>query len=183
MRSRVIPGSSPTIERRLLVIRLNSVLFPTLGRPTIATSGSAPAPSVAGTTDLRYVGKTHLQPPGKIRAYIHRIGISTRVPACTFDSCPDPWPGRGPDRPNPSAQIDPFRNLGGWLRSRCLPSDARQTEKLHSPRPTASLRHAPAWQWSRRPPRPNPAATVQTPRLQRGPPGRPAASPADPGSS
>src|SRR5579863_2775242 len=43
MRSRVMPGSSPTIERRLRVSRLNSVDFPTFGRPTIATSGSAPA--------------------------------------------------------------------------------------------------------------------------------------------
>src|ERR1700678_2338710 len=57
MRSRVIPGSSPTIDRRLAVSRLNSVLLPTLGRPTIATSGSFAAPAFAGTTDLRYVGK------------------------------------------------------------------------------------------------------------------------------
>src|SRR5579863_6186623 len=57
MRSRVIPGSSPTIDRRLAVNRLNSVLLPTLGRPTIATSGSFAAPAFTGTTDLRYVGK------------------------------------------------------------------------------------------------------------------------------
>ncbi len=57
MRSRVIPGSSPTIDRRLPVSRLKSVLLPTLGRPTMATRGSAAAPALAGTTDLRYVGK------------------------------------------------------------------------------------------------------------------------------
>src|ERR1039458_1219365 len=61
MRSRVIPGSSPTIERRLPVIRLNRVLLPTFGRPTIATNGSFAAPNFTGTTDLRYVGKTCLQ--------------------------------------------------------------------------------------------------------------------------
>src|SRR5690348_15681792 len=40
MRSRVMPGSSPTIARRSPVIRLKSVDFPTLGRPTITTVGS-----------------------------------------------------------------------------------------------------------------------------------------------
>src|ERR1700733_1308117 len=34
-----MPGSSPTIERRELVRRLNRVDLPTLGRPTIATTG------------------------------------------------------------------------------------------------------------------------------------------------
>src|ERR1035438_9098778 len=61
MRSRVMPGSSPTMERRLCVSRLNKVDLPTLGRPTMATSGSASAPAFLGTTDLRYVGKTCLQ--------------------------------------------------------------------------------------------------------------------------
>src|ERR1039458_4426106 len=61
MRSRVMPGSSPTMERRLCVSRLNRVDLPTLGRPTMATSGSASAPAFLGTTDLRYVGKTCLQ--------------------------------------------------------------------------------------------------------------------------
>src|SRR5664279_864712 len=109
MRSRVMPGSSPTIERRLLVIRLNSVLFPTLGRPTMATSGSAPAPADAGTTDLRYVGKTHLQPPDKIRAYIHRIGIFTRAPGCRYDSCPGFSPHKEPGRRNPTRLFENFR--------------------------------------------------------------------------
>src|SRR5437868_7381673 len=40
MRSRVMPGSSPTIDRRSPIRRLNKVDLPTLGRPTIATSGS-----------------------------------------------------------------------------------------------------------------------------------------------
>src|SRR6266481_837022 len=40
MRSRVIPGSSVTIERREPVSRLKIVDLPTLGRPTITTEGS-----------------------------------------------------------------------------------------------------------------------------------------------
>src|SRR5665213_321218 len=60
MRSRVMPGSSPTMERRLCVRRLNSVDLPTLGRPTMATRGSPSEPGLLGTTDLRYVGKLRL---------------------------------------------------------------------------------------------------------------------------
>src|SRR5690242_10033220 len=41
MRSRVMPGSSPTMARRCPVIRLKRVDFPTLGRPTITTVGMA----------------------------------------------------------------------------------------------------------------------------------------------
>src|ERR1700735_4262400 len=40
MRSRVMPGSSPTIERRCPIIALNKVDLPTFGRPTITTDGS-----------------------------------------------------------------------------------------------------------------------------------------------
>ena len=40
MRSRVMPGSSPTMERRLPVRRLKSVDLPTLGRPQMAKTGS-----------------------------------------------------------------------------------------------------------------------------------------------
>src|ERR1700676_3289141 len=40
MRSRVIPGSLVTIERRVPVSRLKIVDLPTLGRPTITTEGS-----------------------------------------------------------------------------------------------------------------------------------------------
>ncbi len=40
MRSRVMPGSSVTIERRVPVNRLNSVDFPTFGRPAITTDAS-----------------------------------------------------------------------------------------------------------------------------------------------
>ncbi len=39
MRSRVMPGSSPTMERRERVRRLKSVDLPTLGRPTMAKMG------------------------------------------------------------------------------------------------------------------------------------------------
>src|SRR5437867_8708810 len=41
MRSRVIPGSSPTIARRCPVMRLKRVDFPTLGLPTMTTVGMA----------------------------------------------------------------------------------------------------------------------------------------------
>src|SRR5262245_13693424 len=40
MRSRVIPGSSVTMERRRPIKRLKSVDLPTFGRPTIAMSGN-----------------------------------------------------------------------------------------------------------------------------------------------
>src|SRR5271166_2033838 len=43
MRSRVMPGSSPTMERREPVRRLKSVDLPTLGRPTIAKIGAVAA--------------------------------------------------------------------------------------------------------------------------------------------
>src|ERR1700688_678985 len=39
MRSRVMPGSSVTIARRVPVKRLNNVDLPTLGRPTITSDG------------------------------------------------------------------------------------------------------------------------------------------------
>src|SRR6185503_17801360 len=37
MRSRVMPGSSPTMDRRSPISRLKSVDLPTFGRPTMAT--------------------------------------------------------------------------------------------------------------------------------------------------
>src|ERR1700686_3333585 len=40
MRSRVMPGSLVTMERRVPVRRLNSVDLPTLGRPTMTSDGS-----------------------------------------------------------------------------------------------------------------------------------------------
>src|SRR5579859_7310795 len=40
MRSRVMPGSLVTMERRVPVKRLNRVDLPTLGRPTITRDGS-----------------------------------------------------------------------------------------------------------------------------------------------
>src|ERR1700689_411305 len=47
MRSRVMPGSLVTMERRVPVRRLNSVDVPTLGRPTITMEGSLEVISVA----------------------------------------------------------------------------------------------------------------------------------------
>src|SRR5437879_12157911 len=46
MRSRVIPGSSVTIERRCPIRRLNRADLPTFGRPAIAISGR---PSISET--------------------------------------------------------------------------------------------------------------------------------------
>src|SRR2546425_12357288 len=40
MRSRVIPGSSVTMERRVPVRRLNNLDLPTLGRPAMAVNGN-----------------------------------------------------------------------------------------------------------------------------------------------
>src|ERR1051325_2995192 len=40
MRSRVMPGSSPTMARRCPVMRLKRVDFPSLGLPTITTVGT-----------------------------------------------------------------------------------------------------------------------------------------------
>src|SRR5579862_8397703 len=42
MRSRVMPGSSPTMERREPVSRLKRVDLPTFGRPTMAKTGASP---------------------------------------------------------------------------------------------------------------------------------------------
>src|SRR3954452_14406044 len=39
MRSRVMPGSSVTMDRRCPMIRLNKVDLPTFGRPTMAIKG------------------------------------------------------------------------------------------------------------------------------------------------
>src|SRR4051812_18050376 len=42
MVSRVVPGTGVTMARRVSVIRLKRVDFPTLGRPTSTTVGSPP---------------------------------------------------------------------------------------------------------------------------------------------
>src|SRR5580698_5586829 len=81
MRSRVMPGSSPTMERRLWVKRLNSVDLPTLGRPTMATRGNVSAPGRADTTDLRYVGKTSLRSKRRAGANGSLAGRRSRDPA------------------------------------------------------------------------------------------------------
>ena len=49
-RSRVIPGSSPTIARRRPVMRLNNVDLPTFGRPTMHSTGK-PAETVSATAE------------------------------------------------------------------------------------------------------------------------------------
>src|SRR5580704_3427987 len=52
MRSRVIPGSSPTMARRDPTMRLNSVDLPTLGRPTMAMVGTPSTIGVLSELDL-----------------------------------------------------------------------------------------------------------------------------------
>src|ERR1051326_209968 len=47
-----MPGSSPTMARRDPISRLNSVDFPTFGRPTIATRGALVFFSVSGNAAL-----------------------------------------------------------------------------------------------------------------------------------
>src|SRR6185437_8281975 len=49
MRSRVMPGSSPTMERRLPRIALKRVDFPTFGRPTMTTAGSGSSAAISFT--------------------------------------------------------------------------------------------------------------------------------------
>src|SRR5713226_7921167 len=53
MRSRVIPGSLVTMERRVPVKRLKSVDLPTLGRPTMTSDGRS---SGIGLCDGRPMG-------------------------------------------------------------------------------------------------------------------------------
>src|SRR5690348_5213646 len=55
MRSRVMPGSLVTIERRVPVSRLNKVDFPTLGRPTITTEGNSSVMSAAHQFALQFL--------------------------------------------------------------------------------------------------------------------------------
>src|SRR6201996_2110746 len=55
MRSRVMPGSSPTIERRDSVSRLKSVDLPTLGRPTMAKVGAGCPVADGLAASTRYV--------------------------------------------------------------------------------------------------------------------------------
>src|SRR5271169_3418368 len=50
-----MPGSSPTMARRDPTMRLNSVDFPTFGRPTMASVGT-PAAVVASVLVELYVG-------------------------------------------------------------------------------------------------------------------------------
>src|SRR5579864_6819084 len=65
MRSRVIPGSSVTIDRRVPVSRLKIVDLPTLGRPTITTEGSFSAIIFCreDTTNPKREARNHLVYP------------------------------------------------------------------------------------------------------------------------
>src|SRR5580658_4103653 len=83
MRSRVMPGSSVTMERRVPVRRLKSVDLPTLGRPTMTSDGSATEPAgnpAAGSSSVdviaiestvsrlvKALGQDRAQRPGKMR--------------------------------------------------------------------------------------------------------------------
>ena len=92
MRSRVIPGSSPTIERRDPVSRLNSVLFPTFGRPHTAISGSSRASTLS-------VSVTICEASNSI----------SRQSSSTIRSRPSTFDDRGVCRPTiPSAGLTSF---------------------------------------------------------------------------
>src|SRR5215470_4076230 len=70
MRSRVMPGSSPTMARREPARRLKSVDLPTLGRPTMAmvgTRGEAVSVAVAGLDKVSVNGF----PDGRGRLSLH----------------------------------------------------------------------------------------------------------------
>src|ERR1700728_4422705 len=64
MRSRVMPGSSPTMERRCPMIALKRVDLPTFGRPTITTTGSVDSVKVSGRATIEFKqGKTYRMQP------------------------------------------------------------------------------------------------------------------------
>src|SRR5581483_5347948 len=65
MRSRVMPGSSPTIERRFPRMALKRVDFPTFGRPTITIVGS-------GSSAAMSLQDSHEAAP-RLRATMKRI--------------------------------------------------------------------------------------------------------------
>src|SRR5580704_5729304 len=83
MRSRVIPGSSVTMERRDAVSRLKIVDLPTLGRPTITTEGSFSVifPATEDTTNLKREARSPLVYP---TGHGNR---SSAPPVATFDQC------------------------------------------------------------------------------------------------
>ena len=72
MRSRVIPGSSVTIERRVPVSRLKIVDLPTLGRPTMTTDGSFSVIDGDTTNLKRAAREVLLYPTGdRNRSFTH----------------------------------------------------------------------------------------------------------------
>ena len=77
LRSRVTPGWSSTMAACLPITRLNSVLLPTFGRPTITTVGSATSDSVGVSVSVVMV----MQPPARGGARCHRWEGSRRVVA------------------------------------------------------------------------------------------------------
>src|SRR5215470_3095718 len=90
MRSRVMPGSSPTMARREPARRLKSVDLPTLGRPTMAmvgTRGEAVSVAVAGLDKVSVNGF----PDGRGRLSLHSEDAPRyipRTPVATFRGRP-----------------------------------------------------------------------------------------------
>ena len=159
MRSRVIPGSSPTIDRRLPVSRLNSVDLPTLGRPTMATSGSLAAPALTGTTDLRYVGKAFLPQRDRLRFAVPPV-VYCQLDLAALRSVLTPplaplHPGfsiikAAPSMPSSDASTRALPSLheffapGGILSSSPLPYEYRSGQLRNGQSRRARTRRAPA---------------------------------------
>ena len=104
MRSRVIPGSSPTIDRRVPVMRLNSVDLPTFGRPQIATSGisaaTLDAPSLASINSEAKLSSSRSSrspcrlpaPPSRSVALGFLLSFASSVSRSCSARSSEPWP-------------------------------------------------------------------------------------------
>src|SRR5271169_80102 len=93
MRSRVMPGSLVTMERRVPVKRLKSVDLPTLGRPTMTSDGNF--------CDILFGIETLARLPLKrgVAAGARRSFESWKVVSFEFweTETPDPWGFLGKD--------------------------------------------------------------------------------------
>src|ERR1035441_3214 len=79
MRSRVMPGSSPTIARRCPVIRLKRVDLPTLGRPTMTTVGVTSGMPLIIAGRIIALRERDRGLAGKERASRRILGLATRA--------------------------------------------------------------------------------------------------------
>src|SRR5438876_11496091 len=79
MRSRVIPGSSPTMARRCPVMRLKRVDLPTLGLPTMTTVGMAFGMKLHDSRGRELRSRPSTEPSNYYDASIPLSGIITTV--------------------------------------------------------------------------------------------------------